>query len=114
MILPVSLFYLSKDEPNKSCLLALQKIILNQHEVIIETVKWGIPCFCYDKKPFCYLSIDKKTNEPYLLMVEGRRLDHPQLEQGTRIKMKILRVNPTIDLEIELIEEILQAALALY
>jgi len=94
--------------------LALRTIILNQNEAIVETVKWSIPCFCYGKKPFCYLSIDKKTTEPYLLMVEGRQLEHPQLEQGNRVKMKILRIDPNADLDIALIEEILQAALALY
>lgn len=63
---------------------------------------------------FCYLWTDKKTEEPYLLMVEGKYLDHPKLEQGVRSRMKILRVNPIEDLPIETIKSILQKALDLY
>lgn len=107
-------YYLNKQEPNKSCLLALRGIILHQDTDITETQKWGMPCFCYKKKMFCYLWTDKKTDEPYILMVEGKYLDHPELEVGTRSRMKIFRVNPTKDLPVKTIEGILQKALALY
>ena len=107
-------FYLDKEEPNKSCLLALRDIILNQDTAIAETRKWGMPCFCYKKKMFCYLWIDKKTEEPYILMVEGKYLSHPELEEGNRSRMKIFRVNPNKDLPIGTIEGILQKALDLY
>ncbi len=107
-------FYLNKEEPNKSCLLALRSIILEQDIHISETQKYGMPCFCYKKMMFCYLWIDKKTGEPYLLMVEGKFLDHPKLEAGDRTRMKILRVNPNKDLPIKTLENILQKALDLY
>mgnify|MGYP006208249127 FL=1 len=107
-------YYLKKEEPNKSCLLALRSIILNQGADITETQKYGMPCFCYKKKMFCYLWTDKKTDEPYLLMVEGKLLNHPELEQGSRTRMKLLRVDPNKDLPIKTIETILQAALYLY
>ena len=107
-------FYLNKDEPNKSCLLALRDIILSFNENISETVKYGMPCFCYKNKMFCYLWTDKKTLEPYILMVEGNLIEHPLLEQGSRARMKILRVNPNEDIEIELIHEILDLGLDLY
>ncbi|REG96062.1 DUF1801 domain-containing protein [Flavobacterium aquicola] len=107
-------FYLKKEEPNKSCLLALRSIIIDQDTNITETQKWGIPCFCYKKKMFCYLWIDKKTHKPYILMVEGKYLDHPELEEGDRSRMKILRVNPNKDLPIKTIKSILQKALDLY
>ena len=107
-------YYLNKEEPNRSCLLALRHIILNQDTEVTETQKWGMPCFCYKKKMFCYLWIDKKKDEPYILMVEGKYLDHPELEEGNRTRMKILRVNPNKDLPIKTIENILQKALDLY
>jgi hypothetical protein len=107
-------FYLNKDEPNKSCLLALRSIILDQDTDITETQKWGMPCFCYKKKMFCYLWTDKKKNEPYILMVEGKYLDHPALIEGNRSRMKIFSVNPNKDLPINTIEHILQKALDLY
>jgi hypothetical protein len=107
-------FYLSKTEPNKSCLLALRSIILRQSAHITETVKYGMPCFCYKKKMFCYLWTDKKIAEPYILMVEGMLLSHPKLEAGSRARMKILSVNPNQDLDIDTINEVLQEGLTLY
>ncbi|MEJ5053354.1 DUF1801 domain-containing protein [Sphingobacterium sp. MYb382] len=107
-------YYLTKEEPNRSCLLALRHIVLEQDAHITETQKYGMPCFCYKKKAFCYLWTDKKTDEPYLLLVEGKYLDHPALEAGERKRMKIMRVNPREDLPLQTIVTVLQQALALY
>ncbi len=107
-------FYLNKEEPNKSCLLALRQIILEQDSNVTETKKYGMPCFCYKKKMFCYLWIDKKTNEPYILFVEGNYLDHPKLETGTRARMKIFRVSPNQDLPMDTLVLLLNHALDLY
>lgn len=107
-------FYETKDEPNKSCLLALRSIILREDAHITETQKYGMPCFCYKKKMFCYLWTDKQTDTPYILMVEGKQLAHPQLEQGTRTRMKIFRVNAHEDLPIKDIKKLLKEALELY
>lgn len=107
-------YYLNKEEPNKSCLLALRSIILAQDKDITEAQKYGMPCFCYKKKMFCYLWTDKKTDKPYVLMVEGNYLDHPELEQGDRTRMKIFRVDPNKDLPLKTLEAILQTALDLY
>lgn len=107
-------FYFDKHEPNKSCLLTMRSIILNQDEDITETRKYGMPCFCYKGKMFCYLWVDKKTHEPYFLMVEGKHLDHPQLETGDRARMKIFRIDPNNDLPVSTINLILNQALDLY
>lgn len=114
MIRELDHFYANKDEPNRSCLLALRSILLEQDDKISETKKYGMPCFCYQKKMFCYLWVDRKTEEPYLLMVEGNYLTDPHLEKGTRKRMKILRIDPQADLDIELIQKILKDALDLY
>lgn len=107
-------YYLNKEEPNKSCLLALRSIILSQDTHVAETRKYGMPCFCYKKSVFCYLWTDKKTNEPYILMVEGKHLDYPGLEQGDRSRMKIFRVKPDKDLPVNKIQRMLRQALDLY
>ncbi|WP_149242862.1 DUF1801 domain-containing protein [Dyadobacter sp. 32] len=114
MVEQLQKYYLNQEEPNKSCLLALRDIILNQDTNVTETQKWGMPCFCYKKKMFCYLWTDKKTHKPYILMVEGQYLDHPDLEQGDRTRMKILKVDPNTDLPVKKIDDILQKALNLY
>ncbi len=107
-------FYLNKEEPNKSCLLALRSIILNSDTHISEVKKYGMPCFCYKKKMFCYLWTDKKTTEPYILFVEVKHLKYPKLEAGTRSRMKIFRINPTKDLPTNTIHLLLNKALDLY
>lgn len=56
----------------------------------------------------------KKTDYPYVLLTEGKLLDHPNLEQGNRSRMKIFTVDPTQDIPIVLLEEILQSGLDLY
>lgn len=114
MALEIDNYYLNKEEPYKGCLLALRRLILKQDTNITETQKWGMPCFCFKKKMFCYLWTDKKTNEPYILFVEGKHLEHPKLEMGDRSRMKIFRVNPNKDLPVNTIELLLNKALNLY
>lgn len=114
MLRDIDNFYLNKEEPNKGCLLALRSFILAQDANVTETRKYGMPCFCYKKKMFCYLWEDKKSNEPYILMVEGKHLNHPALEKGDRSRMKIFRVNPNADLPRSTIELIINQALDLY
>jgi hypothetical protein len=114
MLESLNTFYLNTTEPNRSCLLALRQIMLEQDANISETIKYGMPCFCYHNKMFAYLWMDKKTNEPYILMVEGKFLEHEKLEAGNRSRMKILRVNPHTDIPMDTIKCILQAALDLY
>jgi hypothetical protein len=111
---PTDQYYLRKDEPVKGCLLALRDMILTQDSNITETQKWGMPCFSYKDTIFCYLWTDKKTNEPYILFVEGKRLLHPELEEGNRAKMKIFRVDPNKDLPTKTITLLLKDALNLY
>tara|TARA_R110002020_G_scaffold21009_5_gene71348 strand:+ start:23134 stop:23490 length:357 start_codon:yes stop_codon:yes gene_type:complete len=107
-------FYMAQGEPNRGCFLALRKLILGQDLEVTETIKYGMPCFCYGKKAFCYLWTDKKTGFPYLLMVEGKRLEHPALEMGNRSRMKIFPVDPKKDLPLATIQAILAQALDLY
>lgn len=107
-------FYLNTQEPRRSCLLALRDIILQQDPNITETIKWSLPCFCYKKKMFCFLSIDRKTNKPYLLIVEGRFINNPLLETEGRTRMKSISIDPNKDLPLQTITEILHSALELY
>ncbi len=106
-------FYERHDEPNKGCLLALRSILLQHDADMSETVKYGMPCFCYRDKALCYLWIDKCTNEPYILLVEGMRIDHPDLEQGSRKRMKIFRVQPNEDLPLNTIKYLLDSSIKL-
>lgn len=114
MLRAIDNYYLNQEEPTKSCLMALREIITAFDKEISEAWKYHMPVFCYKGKMFCYLWTDKKTNEPYMGIVEGKRIEHPLLEQGSRSRMKILRINPMIDLPLKDIQFILGKALEFY
>ena len=110
----VDQYYLRQEEPVRSVLLAIRELVLSLDPDITNELKYGMPFFCYRKKMFCYCRKDKKSNEPYIGIVEGNKIDHPLLEKGNRSRMKILRINPAEDLPKALIEELLYEALELY
>lgn len=107
-------FYLAQEEPNQSCFQALRLTILAFDKNLSETMKYGMPCFCYGKKPFCYLWSDKKSGNPYVLMVDGQHIDHPSLESGSRSRMKIFIIDPNEDLPMDDLKEILSLGLAFH
>jgi len=107
-------FYLKKEEPTKSCLLALREIILHYDKDITATLKYGMPFFCYKGKMFCYLWTQKKTGIPYIGVVEGKHIDHKDLIQEKRSRMKIMLFDPGKDLPVRTIRSILKQALDLY
>ena len=92
----------------------MRDILLAFDSEITETTKYGMPCFSYKSKMFCYLWQDKKSNAPYFLLVEGNNLTHPALESGDRKRMKVYRVNPEKDIDINVVQAILNEARALY
>lgn len=111
---PIDQFYLTKEEPNRSCLLALRDIILMQDPDVTAEWKYSMPFFCYKGKMFSYLSIHKKTQHPFLCMVEGKHLHHPELTYEDRARMKIMIIDPEEDLPVDTIRFILNEAIDLY
>ncbi|SHL42600.1 DUF1801 domain-containing protein [Myroides odoratimimus] len=107
-------YYLRQEGPNRSCLQALRDIILSLDEHVTESIKWGTPCFSYKNRMFCFLALTKEPKTPYLLVVEGMRIEHPLLEIGSRKRMKVLNIDANADLPIHAIIDILQEALNLY
>lgn len=100
-------FYLKQEEPVKSCLLVLKDIILEFNTNIVENWKYNMPCFVYNDKALCYLWIDKDQNLPYILMVDGNKIDSPFLKQGSRKRMKVFYVFPDEDIPIAEIKKVL-------
>ncbi|MGL4598638.1 MAG: DUF1801 domain-containing protein [Bacteroidia bacterium] len=107
-------WFLKQDEPAQSCLLSLRKHILQVNPSITEAWKYGMPFFCVGKKMFCYLWTDKKTGWPYIGIVEGNRIEHPDLVQEKRARMKILPIDPNKNIPVKKIELILGQALLFY
>lgn len=114
MLRDLDKYYLNKEEPTQSCLQALRAYIIAYNNLITEAWKYRMPFFIVKGKMFCYLWTDKKTGLPYIGFAEGRNIDHPLLEQGDRKRMKILRIDPTQDLPVKTIDEILAVAINLF
>ena len=110
MLNAIDNYFLNKDEPVKSCLLFLRDFILNFDNNITEAWKYGMPFYCYKGKMFCYLWIHKKTHNPYIGIVEGRKIEHPLLIQEKRARMKIIEVDAEQDIPVEIIKKILGMA----
>ena len=113
MLREIDNFYLSKEEPTKSCFLAMRKIILASDSGMTEAWKYSMPFFCYKGRMFCYLWVYKKTNQPYVGIVDGNKLDHPKLVSEKRSRMKVMVIDPDKDLPIRTINAILKMALNL-
>ncbi len=111
---PIDNWFLQKEEPVKSCLQFLRQHILKQNALITEAWKYGMPFFCYKGKMCCYLWVHKKHGQPYLGIVEGKRISHPDLIIEKRARMKILLLDPAKDIPVKKINAILKEVLALY
>jgi hypothetical protein len=114
MLHPVDNYFSQKEEPIKSCLQFLREYILKLDSNMSETMKYGMPCYCYNGKMMCYLWVHKKYKQPYILIVEGQKINHPDLLQEERARMKILLVDADKDLPMKKINSILKEVLALY
>lgn len=111
---PIDAYFLQKEEPIKSCLQFMRAHILKQDDNISEAWKYGVPMFCYKGKMMCYLWVHKKYKQPYLGIVEGKKINHPDLLQEKRVRIKILLLDPTKDIPIRKVNLILREMLALY
>ena len=114
MLRPLDNWYLQQEEPAKSCFQFLRTHILRQDDAITESWKYGMPFFCYHGKMFCYLWWHKKFQQPYVGIVEGNKIKHPDLIQEKRARMKILLLDPSKDIPLKKVNGILKEVLALY
>ena len=114
MLRPIDQYFTQQDEPVKGCLQFLRTYILQLDTNISEAWKYGMPFYCYRGKMCCYLWVHKKYHQPYIGIVEGASIRHPDLIQEKRARMKILLINPTRDLPIKKIKAILEEMVDLY
>lgn len=114
MLQPIDFYFLQQHEPIKSCLLFLRAFILQQHPIITEQWKYGMPFYCAGNKMICYLWVHKKYNQPYIGFADGNKLSHPDLIQENRARMRILLVDANKDIPVKKIGLILQSAIGLY
>jgi hypothetical protein len=113
MLREIDNYFIQQEEPVKSCLLTLRQHILSVDQNIIEAWKYRMPFYCYHDKMFCYLWVHKQHKLPYLGLVDGKKLNHPELIIEKRSRMKIFLLNPEKDIPLQKINTILHAALKL-
>ena len=107
-------FYSTLEEPIRGYLLEGRELILAHDPHITEAVKYGMPFFLYRKKMFCYFWTRKESGRPYLGLVEGNRLFHPELIQEGRARMKIFLFDPMKKVPVQTISMLLAQAIDLY
>jgi len=110
---PIDNYFLQKEEPIKSCLQFLRAHILKQNEEVTEAWKYGMPFYCYRGKMLCYLWVHKTLGKPYLGLVDGNRINHPDLLQEKRARMKIFLIDPTKDIPVKKLNILLKLAIDL-
>jgi hypothetical protein len=107
-------YFLQKEEPVKSCLLFLRDYILSYDEAITEVWHYRMPFYFYNGKRFCYVWVQKKNQLPYVGIVDGKLIDHPNLVQEERTRMKILLFDPKKDIPLKTLRSVLDASLKLH
>jgi len=114
MLREIDNYFLQQDEPAKSCLQFLRQHILKQDANITEAWKYRMPFYCYKGKMFCYLWVHKKYHQPYIGIVEGKAIDHPDLIIEKRARMKIFLIDADKDIPIKKVDAVLKKVIALY
>ena len=114
MLRPIDNYFLQQEEPFQSCLQFLRQHILNVDKNITQRWQYGMPFFYCKEKRFCYLWVHKKYQQPYIGIVDGNKINHPDLVSEKRNRMKILLLDPAKDIPVKKIDSILKAALKLY
>ncbi len=108
---PIETHFLNLPELSRDTILALRQTILQYNKDINEVFRYSMPFYCFKKQRICYLWLDKKSGYPYIGFVDGNLMNHPLLIQGDRKRMKILNINPSDDLPLATIHELLDMAI---
>jgi len=111
MLRPIDNWYLQQEQPARACVEFLRSHILNFSAGITESWQYSMPFFHYNGKRFCYIWIHKERRLPYIGIVDGKFIDHPQLLAEKRSRMKIFLLDPAADIPLETIDEIIGIAI---
>jgi hypothetical protein len=114
MLRPIDNYFLQKEEPVRSILQFLRDHILKLDDNIQEKWHYGMPFYYYKDKRLCYLWVHKQLKQPYLGIVDGNKIDHPDLVQEKRARMKVFLLDPSKNIPVKKINSIIKMAIALY
>ncbi|MCB9045489.1 MAG: DUF1801 domain-containing protein [Chitinophagales bacterium] len=114
MLRDIDNYFLQLEEPYKSTMLFLRSYILSLSDKITEEWRYRMPVYYYKGKMFCYIRVHKKYKEPYIGVVEGGKIEHPNLLKEDRARMKIFLIDPSEDIPVDTIKEVLEIAMTFY
>ena len=114
MIRDIDNYFLQKEEPVKSCLFFLRDYILSYDKGIAEVWHYRMPFYFYNGRRFCYLWVQKKNQLPYVGIVDGKLIDHPDLVQEERTRMKIFLIDPYKDVPLKTLRSVLGTSLKMH
>jgi hypothetical protein len=106
-------YYLRLSEPTQGCLLAIRDHILAYDPQITEAWKYQAPFFCYRGKIIVYFWLAAKTQQPYLGLVNGKHINHPQLQADGRARIRVLPLDPEGELPRDTLDFVLRESIAL-
>lgn len=76
--------------------------------------KFNTPFYYYKTKWFAFLSYHPKTHEIYIAFVKGSKVDHPKLLSEGRRQQKIYRIDPSKDINVKELKEIVEMLKVVY
>ena len=106
-------YFNEQKESNRAVLLALRSFILGFDPHITEAWKYKMPFYCYKGRMCCYLWVHKAYKQPYLGIVDGKLINDAGLQTEHRKRMKILLLDPAIDLPIAHLSKLMETIIAL-
>lgn len=110
---PIDNYFLQKPESLRESMLFLRSYLSSFDSAITEEWKYSLPFYYYKNKMFCYLNIDKKSGHPYIGIVDGSKMDFPELVKGDRKRMKVLIVDPGTEIPVAIISKILSCSISI-
>ncbi len=114
MLRDIDNYFLQHDEQTNSCLQSLRAYILAKDKNLTEAWKYRMPMYYYKGKMCCYVWVHKKFKQPYVGIVEGSKVKHPDLLAEKRSRMKIILIDPAKDIPVKKLNDIFKQMLALY
>lgn len=109
-------YIFQQPEKQQSILLHLISVFERQIPELELLFKWGIPCFYYKKKVFCYLNSSPKKGFVDAGFFKGFQLKHNQdcLVTEKRNTIKSLRYYSLESINNKVLEDVIQEAKTLY
>ncbi len=103
---PIENFFLSLQEPEHSTLLFLHQFLVADMQLQTSR-KFNTPFYYHQGKWFAFLDYHKKKRSIHISFVKGMMVSHPKLLSEGRKKMKIYKINPEINIDVNELSEII-------